>query len=270
MVSRASRFRSSALGQVKRIIDVYASVGTAPDGKEFTAESLIGAMDEAGIDKAIISSISGGLSTQQEANREAAAAREQYSGRLFCLAWVNPTEGKAALDDAKNCLAQEGFIGLKFHPFLNRFYFNDKAVYPFLRLAEESQVPVLVHTAHDEFSLPVRALDIALCFPEVPIIMGHAGLSEGPHRGALNLQAMVMASMVENLYVDTSWVDQWALRRGLRFLPPGRILFGTDAPLGGAQHYIQALEDIDSQELDLTLLEDILWNSTVKLFKLKL
>ena len=269
MVSRASRFRSSALGKVKSVVDVYASVGTAPDGKVFTAEGLIGAMDEAGIDKAIISSISGGLSSQQEANREAADASNKYSSRLVCLAWVNPTEGNAALDNAKTCLSQEGFVGLKFNPFLNRFNFNDKAVYPFLRMAEETGVPVLVHTAHDEFSLPVRALDIALCFPNVPIIMGHAGLADGPHHGALNLQTMIMASMVENLYVDTSWVDPWALRRGLRFLPPGRILFGTDAPLGGSQHYIQALEEIDSQELDLAVLEDILWNSAVELFKLK-
>ena len=269
MVSRAGRFRSSALGKVKNVVDVYASVGTAPDGKVFTAEGLIGAMDEGGIDRAIISSVSGGLSGQQEANREAAAACKKYSSRLVCLAWVNPNEGKAALDDVKACLSQEGFVGLKFHPFLNRFNFNDKAVYPFIRMAEESGVPVLVHTAHDEFSLPVRALDIAICFPNVPIIMGHAGLADGPHHGALNLQTMIMASMVENLYVDTSWVDPWALRRGLRFLPPGRVLFGSDAPLGGTEHYIRVLEEIDRQELDLEVLEDILWNSAVKLFKLK-
>ncbi|MBN2290174.1 MAG: amidohydrolase [Candidatus Glassbacteria bacterium] len=267
MVSRATKFRSTELGKVKRVIDVYANVGTAPDGREFTAEGLIGAMEEAGIEHAIISSISGGLSSQQEANREAAKARNRYPSRFACLVWVNPGEGKAALDNAKECINTESFVGLKFHPFLNRFHFNDKSVYPFMKLAGDLGVPVLVHTAHDEFSLPVRALDMARRFPEVPIIMGHAGLSEGPHHGAFNLQTMIMAAMSRNLYVDTSWVDPWALRRGLGILSSKRILFGTDAPLGGARHYDQALETIDRMELKLPVLEDILWNSAVGLFK---
>jgi len=269
MVLKATRFKSRTLGQVKQVIDLYANVGTAPDGKVFTAEGLIVAMDEAGIDKAIISSISGGLSAQSEANSEAAQARDRHENRLFSLAWVNPNEGKAALDEARTRIYQEGFVGLKFHPFLNRYHFNDQVVYPFFRLAEESKVPVVVHTAHDEFSLPVRALDMARRFPKVPVIMGHAGLAEGPNRGALNLQAIIMASMALNLYVDTSWVDEWALRSGMKILPVGRFLFGTDAPLGGAEHYQRALETINRLDLDLPALESLLWNSTVELFKLK-
>jgi uncharacterized protein len=269
MGSRDTRFRGKELGQVKRIIDIYASVGTAPDGNEFSAEGLIGSMEKAGIDKAIISSISGGLSGQQEANREAAKARDHYPSRFACLAWANPMEGKPALDDVRNRVKIEGFVGLKFHPFLNRYNFNDKVVYPFLRMAEELGVPVLVHTAHDEFSLPVRALDMARNFSSVPIIMGHAGLGDGPGRGALNLQAIIMASMAKNLYVDTSWVDPWALRRGLSLLSSKKILFGTDAPLGGPKHYNRALEGIDGLDLKLPVLEDMLWNSAVELFKLK-
>ena len=240
-----------------------------PDGRVFTPESLIQAMDEAGIEHALVSSISAGLGVQHQANIEASAARDKYPDRLQCLAWANPRQGKLALEDVARSLRVNRFVGIKFHPFLNRFYINDPMVGPFMRLAQQLKVPVLVHSAHDEFSLPARVFDLARRFPEVPIIMGHSGLAEGPYRGALNLQAMILAAIAPNIYLDTSWIDEWALKQGLGFLPHERVLFGSDAPLGGAEYYKQLMSIIDRQNLTPQSLEMIMHITATKLFKLK-
>ena len=266
---REKTYLNRPLGKVEKVIDIYASVGKAPDGREFTSENLIQTMDETGIDHALISSISAGLGVQQQANIEAANARDQHPGRLHCLAWANPRQGKLALEDVARSLRVNKFVGVKFHPFLNRFYINDPMVGPFMRLAQQLKVPVLIHSAHDEFSLPARVFDLARRFPEVPIIMGHSGLAEGPYRGSLNLQAMILASLAPNIYLDTSWIDEWALKQGLGFLPHERILFGSDAPLGGAEYYKKLLSILDRQELSDKSLKLIMHSTAAKLFKLK-
>ncbi|HEX8144563.1 MAG TPA: amidohydrolase family protein [Pyrinomonadaceae bacterium] len=252
------------------IIDAHAHIGHLEDdgqGKDFPVEMLIKLMDssEERIDVALISNLIGGgpESDQREANRHTKAAVMKYPDRLRGLVWVNPyrsqgEQGRLLASDISNtreCLrdSRDGenryiFVGLKFHPYLNRYRFKDGNVTGFLKLAQQYEVPVAVHTAYDEYSQPEQVADVARHFPDLNFILYHAGLAPPDDETGLRVLDRVLSQ--DNLYIDISWLKYERLKRALDKIPD-RVLFGTDLPLGGLQHYAGYFSDLKRYFNDL-------------------
>jgi uncharacterized protein len=238
------------------IIDAHAHIGHLEEdgqGKDFPVEMLIHLMDqcEERIDLALVSNLIGGgaESDQREANKHTKDAVMRYPDRLRGLVWVNPyrSQGRQAgllgsdLGNTRECLeeAKDGedryiFVGLKFHPFLNRYNFKDANVTGFLRLAEQYEVPVAVHTAYDAYSQPEQVADVAKRFPDLNFILYHAGLA--PPDEEAGIRVLDRVGSQDNLYIDISWLKYERLKYALDKIPE-RVLFGTDLPLGGPEHY---------------------------------
>lgn len=221
------------------IIDVHAHIGRW-EGRDLSPEYVISLMQVRDVDLALISNLEGiGKETDQaEANERTRQAVMAYPDHLRGLVWVNPWMGERALDNAKRCLdlAWE-FVGLKFHPFHNKFYFNSPEVKPFLQLAKEYGVPVAVHTAYDDYSRADQVVALAADqdFAGVKFILYHAGLN--PPDAKTGIQVFQQVTSLSNLYVDISWLDLERMRQAFNIVPIERILFGTDLPLGGEEHY---------------------------------
>ena len=100
---------------------------------------------------------------------------------------VDPTRGPEALREAKRLLATGRVRGLKLHPPLQQFFANDRAAYPLYELFAEARLPVLFHTGHSgigtgvpggggvrlKYGNPMHIDDVAVDFPELPIVMAH-------------------------------------------------------------------------------------------------
>ena len=77
--------------------------------------------------------------------------------------------------------------GLKLHPPLQQFFPNDRIAYPLYEIFAEAKLPVLFHTGHSgigtgapggggirlKYGHPMPIDDVAVDFPEMPIIMAH-------------------------------------------------------------------------------------------------
>ena len=77
--------------------------------------------------------------------------------------------------------------GLKLHPPLQQFFPNDRIAYPLYEVFAEARLPVLFHTGHSgigtgmpggggirlKYGHPMPIDDVAVDFPEMPIIMAH-------------------------------------------------------------------------------------------------
>ncbi len=143
------------------------------------------------------------------------------------------------------CLGEYGFVGMKFHPFVQRFTPWQARYFPIWeRIARHGPRILVFHTGFEQFYGGALPLDgfaaIAAAVPEVSVVLAHANY---PWVG----QAFELVARFPNLYVDTvhlfgritaGWdarVAQpavWAeLRRGLAAFPD-RVLFGTDHPSG--------------------------------------
>jgi predicted TIM-barrel fold metal-dependent hydrolase len=169
------------------------------------------------------------------------------------------------------CLTEYRFIGMKFHPFVQRFTPWEPRFMPFYERIEAHGGLVIFHTGFEEFyggALPIEGFrPILEAFPRLLVVFAHANY---PHVDA----ALDMLSRYPNLYLDTvhvfarltaSWaaeIDQgaiWArLRDGISAFPD-RIMFGTDHP-SGTGHLIDMYRDVRAfglaPELEARLLGD--------------
>jgi uncharacterized protein len=214
------------------------------------ADKLIGWMDEAGIDRAVLLPLDFGLGcnepapekrpniTPEEKNRLYAGLIEKHAGRLFSYFGIDPRR-KGGLELFRKGVEEWGMIGLKLHPTAG-FYPNDPVCYPFYEAAQEMGVPVLIHSGTEPaplkpmYSQPCFIDAAAADFPELKIIIAHCGHGWWA-------EAVDMAVSKPNIYVDFSgWQPQYSgnpdylyhsLRVAIDMLGPWRIIFGTDGSM---------------------------------------
>ncbi len=251
------------------IIDAHGHIGHWED-RDITPEYVIKLMQQSSIDLTLISNLEGvGKDTDQvPPNERTRQAVQTYPHKFRGLVWVNPWQGNRALENTRECLKQDKvFVGLKFHPYLNRFCFDDPEVRPFIELAHEFDVPIAVHTAYDEFSHPDHVIAAASdpAFAQVNFILYHAGMV--PPDTETGMRIFHQAAAHPNVYIDISWVSLDRLREALNVMPIERILFGTDVPLGGDRHYREYFDRLGALELSYERWIKLVRNNTRSLFK---
>ncbi|MBS3759808.1 MAG: amidohydrolase family protein [Desulfobacterales bacterium] len=222
---------------------------TAPQLFDKNGDKLVGWMDEAGIDRAIVLPIDLRLLTDapsatdidfptiEEKNHTYFEATRRHKGRLFACAGMDPRRKNAA-GLFKKGLEEWGMIGLKLHPTAG-YYPHEPACYALYEVARQYNVPVIIHSGNEPaplkcmYSQPKYIDAAAADFPEVTFIVAHCG--HGWYEEVVDL-----ATMKPNIYCDfCGWQVEYlthpdyffrALRYAMDFLGPWRVLFGTDGP----------------------------------------
>jgi uncharacterized protein len=154
---------------------------------------------------------------------------------------VDPTRGPEAIREAKRLLATGQVRGLKLHPPLQQFFANDRAAYPLYELFAEVRLPVLFHTGHSgigtgvpggggvrlKFGHPMHIDDVAVDFPELPIVMAHPSF---PWQD----EAISICLHKPTVYIDLSgWSPKYfppTLVQYANSLLKRKVLFGSDYP----------------------------------------
>jgi uncharacterized protein len=141
-------------------------------------------------------------------------------GRLAAFCRLDPEAEPLA--EARRCL-DAGARGIKLHPRAERFALNHPALREVFALADELEAPVLVHAGRGIPALGRHAVELAGAFPRARVILAHAGICD---------LAWIWhaARELPNLYFDTSWWSAGDLLTLFTHVPPGQILFGSDAP----------------------------------------
>ena len=140
------------------------------------------------------------------------------------------------------CLGEYGFIGMKFHPFVQRFVPWEERFFPIWeRIAEHGRI-VVFHTGFEDFyggALPLRGFEAILrAVPGLLVVFAHANypnvaeafefIARYPnvYVDAVNVLADLTRTMVPRADRDVALAQ---FREGVeRF--PDRVLFGTDHP----------------------------------------
>ena len=204
------------------IIDVSNIIGKHRFKPEITAEQLLEQMDEAKIDKAVISCYAESLD-----NESVERAIRRYPERFIGLYTVNPwAEGAAAeLEDA---LVNRGFRGLYMNPLRHGYALSEhKVFYPLLEVCGKYRAVVWCYGAAEVFTSPVFFARIAQDHPEVFIIMGRMGLQYD------NASAVEVAKRYPNIYLETSSGMDFNAHRAIKTVGIDRVLLGTGTPEAG-------------------------------------
>ena len=217
MVSQRSR-KSETQVETK-IIDAHAHVGRFGSWANVscTAEELLGKMDAAGVEKAVLFAPD---------NAQVRAAVTAHPTRFVGYVWPNPHD-KGALSLVMDAVKRWGFRGIKLHPLIHAFLPTDEEVLPLIEFARKEKIPVAIHSGHPPFSLPWSIGELAELYPEVRVVMLHMGHAHGVYIQA----AINTAKKYDNIILETSGVSMHSkIKEAVDEVGEQRVVFGSDYP----------------------------------------
>ena len=113
---------------------------------------------------------------------------------------------------------------------------NFQKLVPVMDVARRHQAPIMFHTgwiAYPAVRLrsadPIWIDDLALLYPEVPIIIGHSGVQAGWYTTFPEI-ALMVAARHKNVYLETSQATSEQIERAYLdpHIGPKKLMFGSD------------------------------------------
>ncbi len=184
-----------------------------------------------GVDRAVVlaqeTPVTAGM-----ASTRAVIAFCKGASRLIPFASINPFLEFSPADALRRAV-DEGCRGLKLYPSYQFFFPNEPIVYPLYATAARLDVPVVIHTGSSTFpgsriryADPLHLDDVAVDFPDLVIILAHAG------RPIWYDRAAALARLHRNVYLDLAGLPPANLPRYFPNLSrlADKMLFGSDWP----------------------------------------
>jgi uncharacterized protein len=201
----------------------------------------------------------------------------QNSDIMMAFASVDPTRGPSAISEARRLIATGLVRGFKLHPPIQQFFPNDRVAYPLYKVIEEAGLPVVFHTGHSgigtgmpggggirlKYGNPMYIDDVAVDFPDMPIIMAHPSF---PWQD----EAISICLHKRQVYIDLSgWSPKYfspTLVQYANSLLKTKVLFGSDYPLITPDRWLADFAKISIKDEVRPL---ILKENAMKLFGLR-
>ncbi len=191
-------------------------------------DSLMASMDAAGIECSVILSIA---TKPSQFSSILAWSRKIASKRIVPFLSVSPADPLAC--ENVRIASEEGFRGLKFHPYYQDFDLDDESMDPVYAAMEERGLICISHSGFDHAypfvrrADPSRVLRVLERFPRLAFVATHLGAWRDWELAETHLSGA-------SLWIDTSYSLEFmppedARRLILRF-PANRVLFGSDSP----------------------------------------
>jgi predicted TIM-barrel fold metal-dependent hydrolase len=174
-------------------------------------------------------------------NDEMLEAAERNSDVFIPFVMVDPWRDHAGADEAQR-LIQAGARGFKFHPPSQGFYANDQRMYQLYEVIAAAKLPALFHTGQTavgqgagagggirlKYGNPIYLDDVAVDFPDMPIIMAHPSFP-------WQEEALAIALHKAQVFIDLSgWSPKYFPPQLVQYantLLKNKVLFGSDHPM---------------------------------------
>ncbi|MFI2617182.1 amidohydrolase family protein [Streptomyces sp. NPDC018584] len=176
-------------------------------------------------------------------NEEVAEAAAAHPDVLIPFASLDPFRGRAGVRQARRLVAEYGVKGFKFHPSIQGFFPNDRALaYELYEVIEETGCVALFHTGQTgigagvpggggirlKYSNPMHVDDVAADFPHLKIILAHPSF---PWQD----EALAVATHKPGVHIDLSgWSPKYFPPQLVHYantLLKDKVLFGSDFPV---------------------------------------
>lgn len=187
-------------------------------------------------------------------NIEVAECALKNDDVMIAFASIDPHKGRMGAREARELIENYRVKGFKFHPTVQGFYPYDKMAYHLYEVIAEYKLPMLFHSGHSgfgsgargggglrlEYSNPMHLDDVAIDFPDCPIIIAHPSW---PWQD----EALSVAMHKPNVYIDLSgWSPKYFPKQLVQYantLLKDKVLFGTDFPLITPERWMKDFEE---------------------------
>jgi predicted TIM-barrel fold metal-dependent hydrolase len=188
-------------------------------------------------------------------NEEVAELAAENSDVMIAFASIDPAKGRMGAREARQLIRDFGVKGFKFHPSLQEFFPNDRSAYVLYEAIAEAGLPALFHTGqtgvgagmrggggvHLKYSNPMYVDDVAVDFPDMPIILAHPSF---PWQD----EALSVATHKPQVYIDLSgWSPKYfppILVQYANSILKNKMLFGSDYPMITPERWLADFETI--------------------------
>ncbi|UCD58790.1 MAG: amidohydrolase family protein [Candidatus Hydrogenedentota bacterium] len=194
-------------------------------------DALIKGMERSGVTHSVV------LPVEPYASSAEVLSRAEGDNRLIPFASVDPYDPRRT-EKLRNCV-KSGCRGLKLHPLIQDFHPAGQECFETVEEFGQYGLPVFFHCGEipyylpesesESYGAPGNYVKIFAAFPGVKFVMGHMGMFEAR-------EAIEIAQVFENVYLDTSFQPIRVVRRAVERVGGDRIVFGTDWPFGGQRY----------------------------------
>jgi aminocarboxymuconate-semialdehyde decarboxylase len=226
-----------------------------------------------------------GVELARVVNDAFAEGAERYPGRFAPLTALPLQDPAASVKEAERALTRLGHRGVLLFSHVNDRHLDDPAYLPLFELLEELGAPIFIHptspralegieeyrlTAILGFLFDTTVAVSRLIFagvlerhPKLTFVLGHLGgtvpyLVERMDRGFEAYRecrehiSKPPSEYVRRMYIDTVNFQPHALRMGLEFMGPDRLVLGTDYPheVGNVGRALEAVRGLGLDEGD--------------------
>jgi uncharacterized protein len=178
---------------------------------------------------------------------------------LIPFASIDPAKGKLGAREARRLVREFGVRGFKFHPTMQGFYPNDRSAYPLYEAIAEEGAITLFHTGQTgvgsgmrggmgmrlKYSNPMHLDDVAVDFPDMPIILAHPSFP-------WQEEALSVALHKPNVYIDLSgWSPKYFPKILIQYantMLKKKMLFGSDWPAITPDRWIKDFESAEFRD----------------------
>jgi uncharacterized protein len=178
---------------------------------------------------------------------------------MIPFASVDPAKGRAGAREVRRLVREFGVRGFKFHPTMQGFYPNDRSAYVLYEAIAEEGVVALFHTGQTgvgsgmrggmgmrlKYSNPIHVDDVAVDFPDMPIILAHPSFP-------WTEEGLSVALHKPNVWYDMSgWSPKYFPPLFVRYantLLKKKMLFGSDWPAITPDRWLSDFETIDIRD----------------------
>jgi uncharacterized protein len=238
------------------IFDTHTHLGTARhSGRTMDVDSMVRHMDTHGVDRSLLIPYPVVDDPRAEHDLIGAAVRahpERFAGSACIPPYASDFD-----DEVRRCAEELGFRALKLQPQYHGLNPVSRRSEFFFEAAVKYKLVVVVHTgAGAPFALPSLYIPAALRYPDLPIVLGHAG------GGLYVLEAIVAAGVCPNIYIELSSLMPHHVQEVLAHVRSDRLMIGSDLPESVSTE-IGKILDLETTE---DAKHDILWRTGSELF----
>ncbi len=258
---------SARFFQERWLASLMRWTGRQGESADLPVETLIAAMDEAGVAVSLLSGWSsprGDLISNDEVERAIDAAPTRLKG----LIGADLSEPMAAVRDIRRRAKSGKFVGVRVVPWLWDLPPNDRRYYPIYAAAIDAGLPFCTQIGHtgplkrSETGRLIPYLeDVMIDFPDLVVVGGHVGFPWVD-------EVATMVRKFPNFHVDTSAYALHRLPDDFVRLMKGegraRIMFGSNFPMLTPK---RCLERLDALGLDETGRAAFLGGNARKVFR---
>lgn len=192
-------------------------------------------------------------------NEEIARICAENADILIPFASIDPAKGKLGAREARRLVRDLGVRGFKFHPTMQGFFPNDRMAYPLYEAIAEEGAIMIFHTGQTgvgsgmrggmgmrlKYSNPMHVDDVAVDFPDTPIILAHPSFP-------WTEEGLAVAQHKPNVYVDMSgWSPKYFPQIFVHYantILKKKMLFGSDWPAITPDRWLADFADLQIRD----------------------